>query len=80
MALSWDLNILGQYLTSDCCALASWASCIPLFFSLFTEWTEGPTSVDNSITEEEVEHISHMNRDAALAVHSLFTLLMTDTK
>lgn len=49
-------------------------------FSLFTEWTEGPTFVHNLITEEEVEHISHMNRDAVVAVHSLFSLLTTETQ
>lgn len=41
--------------------------------SLFAEWAEGPTFVRTSIAEEEVEHISHMSREAVwnsvVAVH-----------
>lgn len=46
--------------------------------SLFTGWTEGPTFVHTSITEEEVEHVLHMSRDAVWnstgAPHRLFLL------
>lgn len=46
--------------------------------SLFTDWTGGPTFVPTSITEEEVEHVLHMSRDAVWnstgAPHRLFLL------
>lgn len=44
---------------------------------LSTEYADGLTFVHISLAEEEVEHVSHMNRDAVyIMVYLLFSLCL----
>lgn len=51
---------------------ASFVFCIPLS----AEQADGSTFVHISLTEEEMEHISHMNRDA-VCIMAIFLLVST---